>query len=190
MPASTAWTARTKLWADMQEAGLTVRVEERAHQVGHCQRCHTVVEPLLSVQWWVRAQPLAEPAIEAVRSGEIQIVPPRFEQGLLPLDGEHPRLVHQPPTVVGPSHPRVVRTGRPCLRRAQRKPSPGAGHRPLRCCRSSRARPRRAGHVVLQRPVALQHAGLARNRPKTWRASIPPPCWRPVTTSSSSGWRA
>ena len=72
--------ARKKLWQDMEEAGLTVRVEERAHQVGHCQRCNTVVEPLLSVQWWVRMPPLAEPAIEAVRSGDIQIVPQRFER--------------------------------------------------------------------------------------------------------------
>jgi valyl-tRNA synthetase len=64
----------------MEAAGLTVSVEERSHQVGHCQRCHTVVEPLLSVQWWVRTKPLAEPAIEAVRSGAIEIVPARFEK--------------------------------------------------------------------------------------------------------------
>ena len=72
--------ARAKLWADMEAAGLTVRVEERAHQVGHCQRCHTVVEPLLSEQWWVKTQPLAEPSIAAVRNGDIRIVPARFER--------------------------------------------------------------------------------------------------------------
>ena len=72
--------ARKKLWADMEAAGLTVRVEERVHQVGHCQRCHTIVEPLLSEQWWVKTQPLAEPAIEAVRNGDIQIIPQRFER--------------------------------------------------------------------------------------------------------------
>ncbi len=74
------YAAREKMWQDMEEAGLTVRVEERAHQVGHCQRCNTVVEPLLSVQWWVRTPALAKPAIEAVRSGAIQIVPQRFEK--------------------------------------------------------------------------------------------------------------
>ena len=74
------YEARERLWRDMEAQGLTVRVEERAHQVGHCQRCHTVVEPLLSVQWWVKTKPLAEPAIEAVRSGEIEIVPQRFEK--------------------------------------------------------------------------------------------------------------
>ncbi|MCC6453770.1 MAG: valine--tRNA ligase [Caldilineaceae bacterium] len=72
--------ARTKLWADMENAELTVRVEERVHQVGHCQRCHTIVEPLLSEQWWVKTAPLAEPSIAAVRNGDIQIIPQRFER--------------------------------------------------------------------------------------------------------------
>ncbi len=74
------YEARQKLWADMEQAGLTVRVEERVHQVGHCERCGTVVEPLLSEQWWVRTKPLAEPSIEAVRSGRIQIIPERFNR--------------------------------------------------------------------------------------------------------------
>jgi valyl-tRNA synthetase len=72
--------ARAKLWADMEAADLTVRVEERIHQVGHCQRCNTVVEPLLSEQWWVKTTPLAEPSIAAVRNGDIQIIPQRFER--------------------------------------------------------------------------------------------------------------
>src|SRR5689334_5521118 len=72
--------ARKRLWEDMRKAGLVVREEERLHQVGHCQRCHTIVEPLLSEQWWVKMQPLAEPAIEAVRNGSIEIVPQRFEK--------------------------------------------------------------------------------------------------------------
>ncbi|MEZ4635181.1 MAG: class I tRNA ligase family protein [Caldilineaceae bacterium] len=50
------------------------------HQVGHCERCGTVVEPLLSTQWFVRMKPLAEPAIEAVRDGRIKIVPERFDR--------------------------------------------------------------------------------------------------------------
>ena len=74
------YAARENLWRDMEAEGLTVRVEDRPHQVGHCQRCGTVVEPLLSVQWWVRTKPLAEPAIDVVRSGQIQIVPARFEK--------------------------------------------------------------------------------------------------------------
>ena len=74
------FAARKKLWADMKEQGLVVREEQRPHQVGHCQRCHTIVEPLLSEQWWVKMQPLAEPAIAAVRNGDIKIVPERFEK--------------------------------------------------------------------------------------------------------------
>lgn len=74
------FVARKKLWADMEAVGLTVRTEERPHQVGHCQRCHTIVEPLLSEQWWVKMEPLVKPAIEAVRSGAIKIVPERFER--------------------------------------------------------------------------------------------------------------
>jgi len=72
--------ARRTLWARMKELGLVVRDEERLHQVGHCQRCGTIVEPLLSEQWWVRMQPLAEPAVEAVRDGRIRILPARFEK--------------------------------------------------------------------------------------------------------------
>jgi valyl-tRNA synthetase len=74
------FSARTRLWEDMRAAGLVVREEFRAHQVGHCQRCNTVVEPMISEQWWVRTRPLAEPSIEAVRSGAIRIVPERFEK--------------------------------------------------------------------------------------------------------------
>ncbi len=58
--------ARKKLWADMKEAGLVVDDREHVHQVGHCQRCGTIVEPLLSEQWWVKMEPLAQPALEAV----------------------------------------------------------------------------------------------------------------------------
>ena len=71
---------RKKLWADMEEAGLVVAAKDHDHQVGHCERCHTVVEPLLSEQWWVKTEPLAKPSIDAVRNGDIQIVPQRFEK--------------------------------------------------------------------------------------------------------------
>ena len=72
--------ARKQLWADMQAAGLVVGDKEHLHQVGHCQRCGTIVEPLLSEQWWVKMEPLAKPALAAVANGDIQIVPPRFER--------------------------------------------------------------------------------------------------------------
>jgi valyl-tRNA synthetase len=74
------YDARKELWADMKALGLMVSEKEHSHQVGHCSRCNTVVEPLLSEQWWVKMQPLAEPALAVVRTGEIQIVPQRFER--------------------------------------------------------------------------------------------------------------
>jgi valyl-tRNA synthetase len=74
------FAARTKLWEDMRTAGLVVDEKMRPHQVGHCERCHTVVEPLLSTQWFVKMEPLAKPAVEAVRSGKIRIVPERFDK--------------------------------------------------------------------------------------------------------------
>ena len=89
---------------------------EQPHQmvVGHCERCGTVVEPRLSDQWFVRTQPLAERALASVREGRTtDRAATHFEQGLRPLDGEHPRLGGRPPAVVGPPHPGLVLPRRP-----------------------------------------------------------------------------
>jgi valyl-tRNA synthetase len=59
----------------LEEKGLLVKIVPYRHSVGHCYRCKTVVEPNLSKQWFVRAKPLAEKAIEAVKSGETKIIP-------------------------------------------------------------------------------------------------------------------
>ncbi len=72
--------ARTKLWEDMRAAGLVVDEKPHVHEVGHCQRCQTIVEPLLSTQWFVKTKPLAEAASAAVKDGRIKIVPQRFER--------------------------------------------------------------------------------------------------------------
>ena len=66
---------RRRIVADMQALGLIDRIEPYRHAVGVCYRCRTVVEPLVSKQWYVRMKPLAEPAIRAVRTGKIKIVP-------------------------------------------------------------------------------------------------------------------
>ncbi|HSL47545.1 MAG TPA: valine--tRNA ligase [Candidatus Deferrimicrobiaceae bacterium] len=66
---------RKRIVEDMQALGLIDRIEPYRHAVGVCYRCKTVVEPLVSKQWYVRMKPLAEPAIKAVRSGKIKIVP-------------------------------------------------------------------------------------------------------------------
>ena len=72
------FACRENIVADLQAAGDLVRIEPYSHSVGHCQRCATIVEPRISTQWFVRANVLAEPAIEAVRDGRIRIVPERF----------------------------------------------------------------------------------------------------------------
>ncbi|MCU0496740.1 MAG: valine--tRNA ligase [Anaerolineae bacterium] len=71
---------RKKLWADMEAAGLTIKVEDRIMVVPRSQRGGEVIEPLISTQWFLKVQPLAEKAIAAVREGHIKIVPERFEK--------------------------------------------------------------------------------------------------------------
>ncbi len=72
------YACRKKLVADLEAAGYLVKIDEHAHAVGHCQRCNTVVEPLVSKQWFVTMQPLAKPAMEGVRDGRTEFVPERF----------------------------------------------------------------------------------------------------------------
>ncbi len=71
---------RKKLVAELEELALLEKVEDHLHNVGHCQRCHTMVEPRLSTQWFVRVKPLAEEAIRAVEEGRIQFVPENFSK--------------------------------------------------------------------------------------------------------------
>jgi valyl-tRNA synthetase len=66
---------RKRIVEDMKALGLIDHIEPYRHSVGVCYRCKTVVEPLVSKQWYVRTKPLAEPAIKAVRSGKIKIIP-------------------------------------------------------------------------------------------------------------------
>ena len=74
------FACRKALVADLEACGALVRVEPYAHNVGTCYRCHTTIESIVSKQWFVDMKPLARPAIEAVRSGEIRFVPERFDK--------------------------------------------------------------------------------------------------------------
>ena len=65
---------------DLKDAGVLVKVEPLKHNVGTCYRCHTVIEPRVSLQWFVKMKPLAEPAIRAVREGKTKFVPERFDK--------------------------------------------------------------------------------------------------------------
>lgn len=69
---------RKQVVADLQALGVVEKIEDYDHAVGRCQRCSTVVEPLISRQWFVKMKPLAEPALKAVKNGETSFVPPRF----------------------------------------------------------------------------------------------------------------
>ncbi len=70
--------ARQKVTEELEKAGLLEKVEAYSHSVGQCQRCAKEIESLVSLQWFVRMQPLAEPAIEVVNNGRIRYVPERF----------------------------------------------------------------------------------------------------------------
>lgn len=73
------YEARKRIVEDLQELGLMVKIEDYQHNVGQCYRCDTVVEPIVSKQWFVSMKGLAQPAIDAVRSGDIKFVPKRSE---------------------------------------------------------------------------------------------------------------
>jgi len=73
------YEARAKVVADLEALGLLVKVDDHRHSVGHCYRCHTVVEPWLSDQWFVDMKPLAAPAIDVVRDGRVVFHPKRWE---------------------------------------------------------------------------------------------------------------
>jgi valyl-tRNA synthetase len=70
--------AREAIIADLNKTGQLVKTEDYSHAVGHCQRCRTIVEPIASLQWFVKMEPLAGPAIDAVNDGRITILPQRF----------------------------------------------------------------------------------------------------------------
>ncbi len=74
------YECRKRLWADMEAAGMTIKTEPYRTRIPRSQRGGEVVEPMMSTQWYVRIQPLAEKAIAAVRAGKIKIVPERYER--------------------------------------------------------------------------------------------------------------
>ncbi|MEE0800783.1 MAG: valine--tRNA ligase [Gemmiger sp.] len=75
--------ARKAILEDLEAGGYLKSTEPLKHEVGTCYRCHTVIEPMVSKQWFVRMEPLAGPAIESVEKGEIKFVPERFTKNYL-----------------------------------------------------------------------------------------------------------
>jgi valyl-tRNA synthetase len=72
------FACRKAILADLEKTGQLVKTEDYSHAVGHCERCQTIVEPIASLQWFVKIEPLAKPAIQAVKDGRITILPERF----------------------------------------------------------------------------------------------------------------
>ena len=74
------YEAREKIVERLQREGYLVKIEDYTHNVGKCYRCHHTIEPHISEQWFVKMEPLAKPAIEAVRTGKVEFVPERFDK--------------------------------------------------------------------------------------------------------------
>ena len=158
--------------ADLRERGPAASRSSRTRtRSGHCERCGTVVEPLISLQWFCqhgragRAGDRRGP--RGPRHASCRSAPSAI---YFALDGEHPRLVHLPPALVGPPHPGLVLRRRRHDRRASDEPTrcPTCGATELR------AGPGRARHLVLVGAVAVRHARLARADPTTCAPSTRP----------------
>ena len=74
------YEARKAMVKDLEEQGYLIKVEDHSHNVGTCYRCGTTVEPVVSKQWFVKMEPLAKPAIDAVRNGDIKLIPERMDK--------------------------------------------------------------------------------------------------------------
>ncbi len=74
------YQARKEIVKDLEDSGLLVKIDDHVHNVGSCYRCSTVIEPAVSMQWFVKMEPLAKPAIDAVKDGTIQFIPERFSK--------------------------------------------------------------------------------------------------------------
>ena len=74
------YKGRKKVVADLEQLGLLVKTEPHKHNVGECYRCRSTIEPMISLQWFVKMTPLAKPAIEVVREGKTSFVPDRFSK--------------------------------------------------------------------------------------------------------------
>ena len=74
------YECRKEIVKDLEAEGALIEVEDYNHNVGACYRCHSTIEPRLSKQWFVKMEPLAKPAIDAVKEGKVKFVPERFNK--------------------------------------------------------------------------------------------------------------
>jgi valyl-tRNA synthetase len=155
------YQARKKIVADLEEQGLLASIKDHTNNVGHCDRCKTTVEPRLSTQWFIKIQPLADKAKAGRPRKAYPIHAGDVREDLLRVDGEHSRLVHLAPTLVGPSHSRMALRGVP---QDHRRPCRSDGLRTLRV-EEDYAGDRRSRHLVLFRPSTRLRLRLAEFQP-------------------------
>ena len=74
------YECRKEIVKDLEAEGALIKIEDYSHNVGTCYRCHSTIEPRLSKQWFVKMEPLAKPAIDVVKNGEVKFVPERFSK--------------------------------------------------------------------------------------------------------------
>ena len=151
------FACRTAVVEALQEKGLVEKIEPHPHSVGHCYRCKTIVEPNLSRQWFVKAKPLAEKAIQAVDTGKTRIIPETWKKTYYEWmynikDWCISRQIwwgHQIPAWTCEDCEKIaVAHG-------------GAGHLPVLRKQPAGKRNRCSGHLVQFGPLALLHHGLA-----------------------------
>ncbi len=124
------FAARKKAAEMLAEAGLLTKEEAHENNVGYSERSEVPIEPRLSEQWFLRYPKTGE-ALAVVREGLDPLLPATLGKGLRAMAGEHPGLVREPPGVVGPPGPGVVRAGRRNPRAARltrRRVGAGRGH--------------------------------------------------------------
>jgi len=151
------WKSRRRAVADLKAQGALLKEERYTHEVGHCDRCDTMIEPLISEQWWLRMEVMRDKALQASAAQKVRWHPDRYERtyldwlrGLRDWNiGRQLWLGHRVPVY-------YLRQRAP----AGRRRPPSRMHR----MREHDADPasRRARHVVLIRAVAIRHARLAR----------------------------
>ena len=174
----TALEAREAVVAALREEGAIARTEPYVHAVPFSHRSGERIEPLISLQWFMKMDELAAPAIAAVEDGRLRVHPESQRKRYLDWLAEHPALVHLAPALVGPPDPRLV------PRRGDLR-----GHGAARGGRLG-AGPRRARHVVLVRACGRSRRSAGPTTRPSCARSTRPTCSRRAATSSSSGSRA
>ena len=168
------FAARKAALAALQEQGLSTASAKNVHQVGHHDRCGTIIEPYLSRQWFLRMRAAGRGGRAGRRGRHDHPAARALGRRLPQLAAQHPRLVHLPAALVGPPHPGLeLQRLRPRHRRQVETPDDCPGLR----LRRAGAGPRRAGHLVLQLAVDLLAAGLAARTRRTCARTTRRRCW-------------